>query len=75
MSNTKVCWISRMRSTGEWVLYAKKGDDFPAKCECAFDCYPTATRYTGTRIEVVDRNILYAIDELIGKGYVFIGII
>ena len=71
----KICWISRMRSTGEWVLYTKKGDDSPAKCECAFDCYPTATRYTGSRGEAVDRNLLYAINEFIEDDYVFIGII
>lgn len=75
MSKTKVCWVTYMKKAGMFAIFSQENDDAPAKCECAFDCYPTATRYTGTRIESVDSSILYAIDELIENGYVFIGII
>lgn len=71
----KICWISYLKKSGEWVLYTKDDEDTPAKCKYAFDTYPTATPYTLTRGEAVDKNILYAINECIDDEYVFIGII
>lgn len=71
----KICWVTYLKKAGTFVIYTQENDGSPAKCECHFDCYPTATKYTGTFGEAVDKNILYAIDELIDDGYVFIGII
>ena len=71
----KVCWVTYLKKAGQYVIFTQENDDSPAKCEYAFDCYPTATQYTGTRGTAVDRNIIYAINEFIDDGYTFIGII
>ncbi len=72
----KICWVRYSEKSCKWILYTKEGEDedVPAKCVFAFDSYPVATQFVGTRGEAVDTNILYAITEFVECGYVFIGV-